>query len=99
MCGQSSNQPNNVNNMSINRLCSSHTMFPIVFQGGLEVKEIVCGDGLWHIDQHPLNFIVQCSALQKNTGVKDITKINTYKTTSGILIQSYYMVFWFHFEL
>jgi hypothetical protein len=92
-------QPNNVNNMSINRLCSSHTMYPIVFQVGLEVKEIVCGDGIWHIDQCPLNFIVQCSALQNNTCVKYITKINTYKTTSGILIQSNYMVFWFDFEL
>jgi hypothetical protein len=74
-------------------------MFPIVFQGGLEMKEIVCGDGLWHIDQHPLNFIVQHSTFQKNIGVKYIAKINTYKTTSGTLIQSYYMVFWFNFKL
>ncbi len=38
-------------------------MFPIFFQGGTMVSDIMCGDGIWHIDRCPSNSIVQCSTL------------------------------------
>lgn len=60
--------------------CSSHNIYFIVFQGGLE---IICEDGMWHIDRCPLNFVMKCFALQKNTSAKCVSKITSQKTTIG----------------
>jgi hypothetical protein len=34
--------------------CSSHNIYFIVSQGGLEVIKIICEDGMWHMDRCPL---------------------------------------------
>jgi hypothetical protein len=65
----------------------------LVSQVRIKVKEIICGDGMWHIDRCPPNFGLQCFALQINTNVKCITKINTHKMTIGIPT-SCYLDFW-----
>jgi hypothetical protein len=40
-------QPNSVNDLHIHGLpCVAQNMFPILFQGGIMVNEIMCGDGL-----------------------------------------------------
>jgi hypothetical protein len=62
--------------------CVAQNMFPINFQGGIVINEIMCGDGFWHIDQCPHNFVVQYSTLQKNIDAKCKCKINTHKMTS-----------------
>lgn len=55
-------QPNSVNDLSIPKSpCIAQSMFPIFFQGGIAVSDIMCGDGISHIDRCPPNFIVQCS--------------------------------------
>ncbi len=57
-------QPNSVNNLSIPKSpCVAQCMFPILFQGGIAVSDIMCGDGIWHIEGCPLNSIVQYSTL------------------------------------
>jgi hypothetical protein len=61
------------------------------------VIEIMCGDGLWHIDQCPPTSVVQRFALQKNTNVKCTWKINTHKTTSRPLAPCYFG-FWAQFQ-
>jgi hypothetical protein len=77
-------QPNSVDDLSIpGSPCVAHNMFPILFQGGIMVNEIMRGDGIWHIDQCPLSLVVQCSTLQNNINVKCTCKINTHKMTSG----------------
>lgn len=72
-------------------------MFLIFFQSGIVVNEIMCGDDLWHFDYYPPNFIMQCSALQKNIDVKCTWNINTYKTTFGTPIPCYFR-FWAQFR-
>ncbi len=42
------------------------------------VNEIMCGDGLWHIDYCLPSFVVQCSMLPKNTNVKYIYRKDQY---------------------
>jgi hypothetical protein len=76
-------QPNSVDDLFILRSpCVAQSMFPIFFQGGIMVNEIMCGDGIWHIDRCPPNYVVQCFALQENIDLKCTCKINTHKTTS-----------------
>jgi hypothetical protein len=58
--------------------------------GMLEVVEIICGDGMWHIDRCPPSFIVQHSTMQKYTVVKCATNINTHKMISGTLAPCYF---------
>jgi len=44
-------QPISVDNLSILGLpCVAQNMFLICPQGGIVVSEIMCGDGIWHID-------------------------------------------------
>jgi hypothetical protein len=44
------NQPNTMDDMHIHRpLSSSWTMYLIISQGGIQVKEVyICEDGMWH---------------------------------------------------
>jgi len=54
-------QPNSVNNVHVHwPPCNSHNMLPIVFQGRLELIKYICGDGMWHIDQCPPSYTIQC---------------------------------------
>ncbi len=39
---------------------SSNNLLPLVFQGGLELKENICVDGQWCIEHYPPNFTIQC---------------------------------------
>jgi len=76
-------QPDNIDNLSVlESPCVGQNMFPILFQGGIAISEIMCGDGFWHIDRCPHNCAVQCSTLQKNISAKCTCKINTHKMTS-----------------
>jgi hypothetical protein len=49
---------------------SSNNLQPLFFQGGLEMKEIICVDDQWHIECYPPNSSIQCSTLQKIIGLK-----------------------------
>ncbi len=89
--------PNNVDNLHIHvSPCVTQNMFPILSQGDIVVNEIMCGDGLCHIDWCHFSFIVQCSTLPKNIGVKCIGKINTHKTIFGTSAP-WYFGFWAQF--
>jgi hypothetical protein len=84
-------QPKSVDNLSILGLtCVTQNMFLIRFQGDIMVSEIMCGNGIWHIDKCFPSSTMQCFALQNNIGVKCIGKINTHKTTSGTPIPCYF---------
>ncbi len=52
-------QPKSVNNLSIlGSPCVAQNMFLIRSQSGIMVNEIMCGDGIWHIDWCSLSFTV-----------------------------------------
>jgi hypothetical protein len=52
-------QPNNVDNLSIPKSpCVAQNMFPTLFQGGVTINEIMCGDGIWNIDRCPPSSVV-----------------------------------------
>jgi hypothetical protein len=64
---------------------SSNKLLPLVYQGGLELKENICVDGKWCIECCPPKFIIQCSALQKTTTLKCKSKdqpLQIYKWNS-----------------
>jgi len=42
---------------------STSNLLPLVFQGGLELKESIYVDGQWHIEHCSPNFAIQCSTL------------------------------------
>jgi hypothetical protein len=42
---------------------SSSVFLPLVSQGGMELKENICVDGMWWIEQCPPSFAIQCSKL------------------------------------
>ncbi len=91
-------QPNSVNDVHVHWLpCNSCNMLPIVFQGGLEVIKMICGDGMWHIDQCPPSYTIHCYKLQENTNAKCATNIKTRKMTSGIPTPCYFN-FWVQFQ-
>ncbi len=51
------NQPNTMDNMHIHQLSSrSWTMILSSSQVRIKVFKIICGDGMWHIDQWPSKF-------------------------------------------
>jgi hypothetical protein len=82
--------PNSVNDLHVHGSpCVTQKYVSYFFQSGIVVNEIMCGDEVWHIDYCPPNFIMQCSALQKNIDVKCTWNINTYKTTFGTPIPCY----------
>ncbi len=42
---------------------SFSNLLPLVFQGGLELKENICVDGQWYIKHYPPNFTIQYPTL------------------------------------
>jgi hypothetical protein len=64
-------QPNIVKNVGMQQLpCGSSVCLPLVFQSGLELKENIYVDGLWHIECSPPSFAIRCSMLHKTTRLK-----------------------------
>jgi hypothetical protein len=52
-------QLNNIDNLLIHGSpCVPQSMYPIVSPCGIKVNEIMCGDGLWHIEWCPPSFVV-----------------------------------------
>jgi hypothetical protein len=50
----------------------------------VEVFEVPCGDGVWHIERCPPTLHVQCSMLQKSTKHSCVIRIITKSTTIGV---------------
>jgi hypothetical protein len=75
----------------------SNNLLPLVFRGGLELKENICVDGQWHIERCRPNFAIQCFTLQKTIGLKCKTMINFYKSINGTLAPCY-LGFWVRYH-
>jgi hypothetical protein len=80
-------KPNIVEDVHVQQLppTSSSDLLPLLFLGGLELKENICVDGWWHIECCPPKYVIQCFALPKSTMLKCKVNINLYKSVSGIL--------------
>jgi hypothetical protein len=50
----------------------------------VEVFEVPCGDGVWHIERCPPMLHVQCSMLQKSTKHSCVIRIIFTSTTIGV---------------
>jgi hypothetical protein len=76
---------------------SSNKLQPLVFQGGLELKENICVDDQWWIECCPPNYAIQCFALQKTMVLKCKARINLCKFISGTPA-SCYSSFWVQYH-
>jgi hypothetical protein len=57
--------------------------------GGVEVLEVLGGDGVWHIQRWPPMSNVQCSMLQNTTKHSCATRIITKPTSIGAPTPTY----------
>ncbi len=84
-------KPNIVEHVYVRQLppTSSSDLLPLLFIGGLGLKENICVDGWWHIECCPPKYVIQCFALQKTMMLKWKIRINLYKLVSGNPIPCY----------
>jgi len=84
-------KPNIVEHVYVRQLppTSSSDLLPLLFIGGLGLKENICVDGWSHIECCPAKYVIQCFALQKTMMLKWKIRINLYKLVSGNPIPCY----------
>ncbi len=61
-----------------------------ISDGGVEVLEIPCRNGVWHIEQCPPTSHIQCSALQKTTEHYYTMRKITRSTTINVHAHIYF---------
>ncbi len=67
------------------KLVIFHLKTCIVFShGGVQVFEVACGDGVWHVKQWLPSLHIHCFTLQKTTKKYYKTWIISKKTLNGI---------------